>query len=94
MTFRDAVVALLLGAGVLLTLLACLGVVLMRDALTRLHYVTPGGLGAACFCAAVLVQGGPSLIGLRAIALAVFFFVTAPVLGHATARAIHRERRR
>jgi multicomponent Na+:H+ antiporter subunit G len=89
MSVRDVAVAVLLGAGILLTLLACAGVVLMRQALDRLHYVAPGGLGGICFAAAVLVQSGPSLIGIRAILLAAFLFVTAPVLAHATARAIH-----
>ena len=94
MTLRDVAVAVLLGAGTLLALLGCLGVVLMRDTLDRLHYVGPGSLSGVCFSAAVLVQGGWSLIGLKAILLAAFLLVTAPVLAHATAEAIHRERQR
>jgi multicomponent Na+:H+ antiporter subunit G len=90
---RDAIASVLLVAGVAIELLACAGVVLMRQALDRLHYVAPGGLGGICFAAAVLVQSGPSLIGIRAILLAAFLFVTAPVLAHATARAIHHRER-
>jgi multicomponent Na+:H+ antiporter subunit G len=90
---RELIVDVLLGAGAALALLACLGVVLMRDALDRLHYTAPGGLAVICFAGAVLVQAGPSLIGLRAVLIAAFVLVTAPVLAHATARAIHdRER--
>ena len=36
---RDVVAWVLVGAGVAVQILACLGVVLMRDALDRLHYV-------------------------------------------------------
>jgi multicomponent Na+:H+ antiporter subunit G len=86
---RDAIVWGLVGAGVALSLLASLGVLLMRDALDRLHYAGPAALGAALLCSAVLAQGGWSLIGLRAILLAALVLVTAPVLAHATARALH-----
>jgi len=52
--------------------------------------------GVVCVCAAVVVSEGPSLIGIKAILTASFLLVSGPVLGHATARAIHlhREARR
>jgi multisubunit Na+/H+ antiporter MnhG subunit len=42
------------------------------------------------------VREGASLIGLKALLVAVFLLATGPVLAHATARAIHlrAERRR
>jgi multicomponent Na+:H+ antiporter subunit G len=86
---RGAVVTALLAAGVALELLACLGVLLMRDALDRLHYTALGTLAALCIAAAVLVRDSFSLIGNKAIALAAFLLVTSPVLTHVTARAIH-----
>ena len=82
----------LVGAGVAAQLFVCLGVLLMRDALDRLHYVSASTLGVAFICAAVLVSAGPSLIGLKAILTAAFLLVTGPVLTHATARAIHLHR--
>ena len=85
---RDVVTWLLVGAGLALAALSCLGVALMRDALDRLHYAGPASLAVACLCAAVLVRGGWSLIGLRAILLAAFALATSPVLIHATARTI------
>ena len=89
MTLRDVVVwALVIAAGGL-QVLACAGVLLMRDALDRLHYVGPSALGGACAAAAVLCAGGWSLIALKAILLAAILLVTGPVLTHATARAIH-----
>jgi multicomponent Na+:H+ antiporter subunit G len=84
----------LVGAGVAVQLLACLGVVLMRDALDRLHYASASSAGVACVCAAVVVAEGPSLIGLKAILTAAFVVVSGPVLVHATARAIHLHRER
>ena len=78
----------LLVAGVALELLACLGVLLMRDALDRLHYTALGTLAALCIAAAVLVRDSFSLVGNKAIALAAFLLLTSPVLAHVTARAI------
>jgi monovalent cation/proton antiporter MnhG/PhaG subunit len=89
---RDLVVGALVGAGVAVQLLVCLGVVLMRDALARLHYTGASTLGVACLCAAVVVSESASLIGLKAILTAAFMLVTGPVVVHATARAIHLHR--
>jgi multicomponent Na+:H+ antiporter subunit G len=91
-TVRDVVTWALVGAGVAVQVLACLGVVLMRDAFDRLHYVSASTLGIACLCTAVLVAEGPSLIGLKALLTAGFLLVTGPVLAHATARAVHLHR--
>ena len=89
---RDVVTWILVGAGVAAQLFVCLGVLLMRDALDRLHYVSASTLGVALVGASVLVAAGPSLIGLKAILTAAFLLVTGPVLTHATARAIHLHR--
>jgi multicomponent Na+:H+ antiporter subunit G len=82
----------LLAAGVALAVLATLGVVLMRDAFERLHYLAPASLATACLAAAVVVRESFSLIGNKAIALAAFVLVTSPVLSHATARALYARR--
>ena len=89
----DAVAGGLVVLGVGIQVLSALGVVLMRDALDRLHYVGASVLGAVCIALAVVVAAGPSLIGLKALLTAAFLVVTGPVLGHATARAIHLHRR-
>jgi multisubunit Na+/H+ antiporter MnhG subunit len=93
---RDVVTWVLVGAGVAVQAFACLGVVLMREALDRLHYVGASAVGVPLVAAAVIVSEGPSLIGLKALLTAAFLLVTGPVLGHTTARAIHlhREARR
>ena len=90
---RDVLTGVLVGAGVAVQVFACLGVMMMRDALDRLHYVGASAAGIACLCAAVVVSAGPSLIALKALLAAGFLLVTGPVLAHATARAIHLHRR-
>jgi multicomponent Na+:H+ antiporter subunit G len=89
---RDVATWVLVGAGVGFQALVCLGVLLMRDALDRLHYVSASALGVALVAAGVIVSAGPSLIGLKAILTAAFLLVTGPVLTHVTARAIHLHR--
>jgi multicomponent Na+:H+ antiporter subunit G len=81
------VVAALLIGGVAIELLCCIGVLVMRGAYARLHYTAPAGVGALLLAIAVLVRQGFSLIGDKALLLAVFVLITAPVLSHVTARA-------
>jgi multicomponent Na+:H+ antiporter subunit G len=82
------------GVGVLV--FTCVGVLVMPGALARLHYVTVASLGTLLVVAAVLVEDGASLIGVKAVLVGAFVVATSPVLAHATARAIHAraERRR
>ena len=91
---RDAIATALLLAGAAVELLACAGVLLMRDALDRLHYTGAGTVAALLLVAAVLVRDSFSLIGDKAILLGAFVLVSAPVLTHFTAQAIDRESRR
>jgi multicomponent Na+:H+ antiporter subunit G len=90
---RDVAWAVLLLAGAGLELVACAGVVLMKDPLDRVHYAGVSVAAALLVAAAVLVRDSFSLIGNKAIVLAVFVLVTSPVLAHVTGRAIHRARR-
>jgi multisubunit Na+/H+ antiporter MnhG subunit len=90
---RDAVVAVLVAAGVAAQLLAVAGVCLMRRPLDRLHYTSASTVAVVAFCAAVVVRESASLISLKALLLGAFMLVASPVLVHATGRAIHlRER--
>jgi multicomponent Na+:H+ antiporter subunit G len=84
---NSVVVAALLIVGVAIELLCCLGVLVMRGPYARLHYTAPAGLGALLIAIAVVVHQGFSLIGNKALLLAVFVLVTGPVLSHVTARA-------
>jgi multisubunit Na+/H+ antiporter MnhG subunit len=91
---REAIAWTLLGAGTALQVFAVLGVVLLRDALDRLHYVGPSGLAAALIAAAIVVRESFSLIGIYALLLAGFVLFTSPFMAHATGRAILISRRR
>jgi multicomponent Na+:H+ antiporter subunit G len=90
---REAIAAALLFAGVACALLGALGVLLMRDALDRLHYVGLGAPAALLIGAAVVVKDSFSLIGGRAIVVGVLVLVTSPVLTHTTARIVHSRSR-
>jgi multicomponent Na+:H+ antiporter subunit G len=85
---RDVIVAVLLGVGVSTALMSCLGVLLMRDALDRLHFTAPAStVCPVVFAAAVLVEEPLSSAGVKAVLVALLVLVTTPVLTHATARA-------
>jgi multisubunit Na+/H+ antiporter MnhG subunit len=86
---RDVVADVLLGLAVVIVAGASLGVLLMRDAYQKLHFVTPAALVAPFLVAvAVLVQMGLQE-NTGETCLALFFMVIAgPYLSHATIRAI------
>jgi len=92
MRLQDVAVYLLLGAGVACQVIACLGVVVMRNVYDRLHYLGPAALGAVLIAAAVWAREGPSGIALKATVLAAFLVVASPALAHGTARAARLSR--
>jgi monovalent cation/proton antiporter MnhG/PhaG subunit len=84
----DVVVAILLGIGVASILVSCIGVLVMRDALDRLHFTAPAStIAPVCLAAAVLVEEPLSSAGVKAVLVALLIVLTTPVLTHATARA-------
>ena len=89
MTARDVGADVLLGLAVLIVAGASLGVLLMRDAYQKLHFVTPAALVAPVLVAlAVLVQMGlQENSGETCLAL-FFMAIAGPYLSHATMRAI------
>jgi len=85
------VVDVLLGFGVSLELLCCLGVLVMRTTYDRLHYVAAGTtVPAFLILAAVLVREHVSSGGMDAIAAVGLAFLLNPVLVIATARVARR----
>ena len=86
---RDVVAYLLLGLAVLVVAGAGLGILLMRDAYQKLHFVTPAALVAPVLVTlALLVRSGlTENTGETCLAL-VFLVVAGPYLSHATMRAI------
>jgi multisubunit Na+/H+ antiporter MnhG subunit len=86
---KDVFADILLGLAVLIVIGASLGVLLMRDAYQKLHFVTPAALVAPFLVAlAVLVQMGVyENTGETFLALG-FLVIAGPYLSHATMRAI------
>jgi multisubunit Na+/H+ antiporter MnhG subunit len=84
---EDAIVYVLLGAGVGVELLCCLGIAVMDGVYDRLHYVAPSTAGAILIVAAIWVREGPSTIALEGTLLAGFVLFASPALAHGTSRA-------
>ncbi|HET9973824.1 MAG TPA: monovalent cation/H(+) antiporter subunit G [Streptosporangiaceae bacterium] len=86
---RDVAAFVLLGLAVLVVAGAGLGILLMRDAYQKLHFVTPAALVAPVLVTlALLVRSGLNEnTGETCLAL-VFLVIAGPYLSHATMRAI------
>ena len=83
--FSDA----LLGLAVLIVLASSVGVLVMRDAYQKLHFVTPAALVAPTLVAlAVMVQHGLYEMTGEAFLALFFMIIAGPFLSHATIRAI------
>jgi multisubunit Na+/H+ antiporter MnhG subunit len=87
------IATVLLALGVLLELFAVLGIVVMRDAFDRLHYVGLAGYGALLIAVAILVRESWSLIGDKALATGAVLLLVGPVLVHTTARSFRTRKR-
>jgi multicomponent Na+:H+ antiporter subunit G len=83
-----SLVLLLLGA--VFMLLAAIGMVRMPDVLTRMHSSTKSAtLGVGLIMLGVALTFSDFAIGVRAFAIVIFLFVTAPVAAHMIARAAY-----
>jgi len=87
-SFREVIALVLVIAGTALELLSVLGLCVMRDAFDRLHFVGLAGFGALLICVAVVFRESFSLIGDKALLVAVVLVVSGPVLVHSTARSL------
>ncbi|HEY3691900.1 MAG TPA: monovalent cation/H(+) antiporter subunit G [Pseudonocardiaceae bacterium] len=88
MTGRDVAADVLLCLAVAVVLASSLGVLVMRDAYQKLHFVTPVSLIAPALVAvAVLVQQGFSENAVETWLALLFLIVAGPFLTHATIRA-------
>ena len=88
MTGREIVADCLLATAVAIALASSVGILVMRDAYQKMHYVTPAALVAPVVVGlAVLTQSGLT-VNTGETVLALAFMVTAgPFLTHATIRA-------
>jgi multisubunit Na+/H+ antiporter MnhG subunit len=78
----------LLAAGVGLELLAVVGVCAMRDPYDRLHYIGLAGFGVLLVALAIVVRESLSLIGDKALLVAVIVVASGPVVVQTTARSL------
>jgi multisubunit Na+/H+ antiporter MnhG subunit len=86
---KDVISGILLGLAVLTVLGASVGVLVMRDAYQKLHFVTPAALVAPCLVAlAIVVQVGVYANAGESFLALGFLVIAGPYLSHATIRAI------
>lgn len=91
MSAKDLAIDVLLIAGVTAQLICCFGVLLARDAFSRLHYSGAASIvGPILVMAAVLVDELFNVQGLETIAAVALLALPSPILVHATARAARR----
>ncbi len=84
-------VAALMVAGALFSLVAAIGLVRFPDLYTRMHAASKAGtVGSGLLLLAVGVHSGDLATFGRACAGIVFFILTAPVAAHLLARAAHK----
>jgi multisubunit Na+/H+ antiporter MnhG subunit len=85
---RTVVVDGLLGLAVATALASAVGILVMRDAYRKLHYVTPIAIVAPILVGlAVLVQSGLSNVAAQTWLAILFMLIAGPYLSHATIRA-------
>jgi multisubunit Na+/H+ antiporter MnhG subunit len=92
---RDLVVDVLVAGGVAAELICCLGLLVMRNAIDRLHYSGAAAtLGPAMIAAAVCVREGlVSSQGLNSVLIAVLLTFGSATVASATARLIRLRHR-
>jgi multisubunit Na+/H+ antiporter MnhG subunit len=86
---REVVANVLLALAVATVAASAIGVLVMRDAYARVHYVTPAAVVAPVLVAlAIFVAEGLNENTGETVLALVFMIIAAPFLSHATMRAI------
>ncbi len=93
MSFSHLAATVLLILGCALEVFAVLGLVVMRNAFDRLHYVGLAGYGALLIGIAIVIRESWSLIGDKALATGAVLVLVGPVLVHTTVRSLRRRER-
>lgn len=89
----DLLVSALLLLGAAFVLIGSIGLARMPDFFTRLHAPTKAttlGLGAIVIASMVFHSTRGAGLSLRELAISLFLFITAPVVGHVLAKAALR----
>ncbi len=86
----DALTAILLLLGGAFMLLGAVGVVRMPDVFSRMQTTTKSmTLGSVCLLLAVVLYFDQLGVGIRAVLVMAFYFLTAPVAAHMIGRAAY-----
>ena len=91
----EAIVSILLLIGAAFVLVGSIGLVRLPDLFARLHgpsKATTLGLGGVVLASILYQSTGGGGLSLRELAIALFLFITAPVVGHVLAKAALRRR--
>jgi multicomponent Na+:H+ antiporter subunit G len=85
---RELAIVWLVTWGAAFVALAAVGLLRMPDLYSRLHAASKASaLGIACLAIALVIQFEDPELGVRAVALGLFLFITAPISTHLIARA-------
>jgi multicomponent Na+:H+ antiporter subunit G len=88
---RDVLSAVLLLTGVLLAVVAALGLVRLPDVFSRMHAATkPSTLGLLLITVGAALQMEQAQDAVKLLLVAAFTFLTAPVAAHMIGRAAYR----
>lgn len=86
--FGDYLAGLLIVVGALFALTASIGLLRLPDVFTRMHAASKAGtLGSCLMLVALALHIGEFATGVRALAGAGFFVLTAPISAHLLAKA-------
>lgn len=89
MIIKDVFSDILLGLAVVIAFASAVGVLVMRDAYQKLHFVTPAALVAPLLVAlAIMVQHGLQEDTGESFVALLFMVIAGPFISHATIRAI------
>ncbi|HEY3956430.1 MAG TPA: monovalent cation/H(+) antiporter subunit G [Streptosporangiaceae bacterium] len=89
MIIKDVFSDILLGLAVVIAFASAAGVLVMRDAYQKLHFVTPAALVAPLLVAlAIMVQHGLQEDTGESFVALLFMVIAGPFISHATIRAI------
>ncbi|HEU5413478.1 MAG TPA: monovalent cation/H(+) antiporter subunit G [Candidatus Angelobacter sp.] len=88
MSKTQLAIDVLLGIGVISSLISAIAMLVMKDLYERLHYLSPPAtVTVICFTAAVIVDKHLSQAGIKALLIMFVLLAMNAVLTHATARA-------
>jgi multicomponent Na+:H+ antiporter subunit G len=89
----NILIGVLVGAGIAMLVFSAVGVLVVRDPFTRLHFLTPAStLGVPLVCLGVILQEGHSRISLKVAIVAVLLLIGQPAVTASTGRAVAAER--